>query len=302
MRRHAPHIPNHQPSPAGAEPGEYYEFYDRRGRLQGREPVPPREETQQAAWDEEEAEADPSAIGHYGGTHPEHRPWMSDELSMPTRTHSHPSTQQALMRRTQGMQHATGQPGQHTRGLAAGASGRPPAHRATRALPEGPHPDDSRQTRHLPEARRLRFSLRWLLVGTLLLLVMLTGWLLFSVVGGWWQSVQDGWTYGLPRTFQVDQYVGQQDSPASPDHFIALNLHGLIEIVQINPQHPEQDHIFTITSVSDEREPVTLRFADTTGDGKLDLLVSVGDSNPYTVVLHNTGKAFQPQQSPAAQH
>jgi hypothetical protein len=289
MSRYTPIAARQQPLSTQAEPDEYYEFYDRRGRFQGRAPVPPGEVRQEAAWHEEVEEADPSYIGHYGGTHPEHRPWLSGELRRPAqdqarRTHSTTA---------QGTRRTTEQPGPPSHSPSATTSQRAPAHRATRALPDAP---DARQTLRLPKARRLRFSLRWLLVGILLLLVMLTGWLLFNVVGSWWQGIQDGWAYGLPRTYQVDQYVGQQDSPASPDHFLALNLHGLIEIVQINPRHPEQDHIYTITSVSDEREPVTLRFADTTGDGRLDLLVSVGDSNPYTVVLHNTDKAFQPQQ------
>ena len=265
-----------------------YEFYDRRGRWLGREPALPLEESHQAEWEDEEAEADPSHVGHYAGIHPEHRPWMSEQVQRPAARSRQQTTGQGRR-----------QPAAPRHAPTPTPEGRAATSRATRRLPEEP---EARQTARLPEARRLRFWLRWLLVGVLLLLVMLTGWLLFTVVGSWWQGVQDGWTYGLPRTFQVDQYVGQQDSPSAPDHFIALNLHGLVEVVQINPQHPEQDHIYTITSVSDVEAPVRLRFADTTGNGKLDLLVSVGDSTPYTVVLRNTGKAFQPQQQPGPPH
>ena len=65
----------------------------------------------------------------------------------------------------------------------------------------------------------------WVCLG---LIVMLVGWWLLSWVANWWQGVTDNMQYGTPRTFQADHYVGLGDSPAHPDHFIALNLHGVM--------------------------------------------------------------------------
>jgi hypothetical protein len=132
----------------------------------------------------------------------------------------------------------------------------------------------------------------------LALIVMVGGWWLLSAAANWWQGVQDNWTYGInPRTFQADQYVGLGDSPGHPDHFIALNLHGVIEVVQINPQDHTRDAVYVLTSVGNESVPASLSFRDVNGDGKIDIVVTIGDSTPYTIVMLNNGKSFQPTQA-----
>jgi hypothetical protein len=131
----------------------------------------------------------------------------------------------------------------------------------------------------------------------LALIVMVGGWWLLSGVANWWQGVQDNLKYGSPRTFQADQYVGLGDSPAHPDHFIALNLHGVIEVVQINPQDHSKDAVYVLTNVGNESVPASLSFRDTTVNGKTDIVVTIGDSTPYTIVMLNNGKTFQPTQA-----
>lgn len=127
-------------------------------------------------------------------------------------------------------------------------------------------------------------------------IMMVGGWWLLSAVATWWQGVQDNLKYGTPRTFQVDQYVNLGDSPAHPDHFIALNLHGVIEVIQLNPSDQKRDGSYVLTNVGNESIPVTLSFQDVHGDGRMDMLVSVGDSTPYTIQLLNNGTTFQPTQ------
>lgn len=131
----------------------------------------------------------------------------------------------------------------------------------------------------------------------LALIVMVGGWWLLSAAASWWLGVQDNWKYGTPRTFQADQYVGQGDSPSHPDHFIALNLHGVIEVVQINPQDRSRDAVYVLTSVGNESVPASLSFRDVNGDGKMDIVVTIGDTTPYSVIMLNNGKTFQPTQS-----
>jgi hypothetical protein len=92
--------------------------------------------------------------------------------------------------------------------------------------------------------------------------------------------------------FQIDQCVGHGDSPDHPDHFIAVNTGGLIEVVELNVMAPKNDHVYPITTAIDPSVPVSLSFRDMNRDGKIDLLVTIGENNPYTVVLLNTGTQF----------
>ena len=103
--------------------------------------------------------------------------------------------------------------------------------------------------------------------------------------------------YGTPRTFQVDQYVNLGDSPAHPDHFIAINLHGEIEVIVLNPLDHTKDVVDGLTNVGNESIPVTLGFRDTSESGRTDVVVTIGDSTPYTLVLLNNGKTFVPTQA-----
>ena len=134
----------------------------------------------------------------------------------------------------------------------------------------------------------------WVCLG---LIVMLVGWWLLSWVANWWQGVTDNWQYGTPRTFQADHYVGLGDSPAHPDHFIVLNLHGVIEVIQLNPQDHTKDAVYVLTSVGNASLPASLSFRDVDGNGKIDIVVTIGDSDRYSIVLLNNGKTFQPAQS-----
>jgi len=160
---------------------------------------------------------------------------------------------------------------------------------------ETAHRPDPKKTRVMRERRFDRATLViWL---CLALIVMIVGWWLLSWVANWWQGVQDNLKYGTPRTFQADQYMGLGDSPAHPDHFIALNLHGVIEVVQINPSDSKQDAVYVLTSVDNESVPASLSFRDVNGNGKMDVLVTIGDGNPYTIVMLNNGKTLVPTQA-----
>jgi hypothetical protein len=113
-----------------------------------------------------------------------------------------------------------------------------------------------------------------------------------SALGVWWQTKQDDWKYGNPGTFQIDQFVGHGDSPDHPNHFIAVNTGGMIEVVELNLIAPKNDHVYPITTAIDPSTPVALRFQDTNHDGKIDMLVTIGDAYPYTVLLLNNGSQF----------
>src|SRR6266851_4725926 len=154
---------------------------------------------------------------------------------------------------------------------------------------------DPKKTRVIPQRRfdRTTFVI-WLCIG---LIVMIVGWWLLSWLANWWQGVQDNMKYGNPRTFQTEQYMNLGDSPAHPDHFIAINLHGEIEVIVMNSLDHTRNTMYGLTNVGNESIPATLSFRDTSGSGRMDVIVTIGDSTPYTLILLNNGKTLVPTQA-----
>jgi hypothetical protein len=118
---------------------------------------------------------------------------------------------------------------------------------------------------------------------------------LFLSVPPAWQRHLDDVTYGYPRTFQTDAAVGHGDRAHPMSHFIAINLHGVIEVMEL-PGDPErhQPYLYLIIRLAMDGAdlvPVTLSFRDMNGDGKPDLLVFV---NGTFWVWFNTGTRFVP--------
>jgi len=155
---------------------------------------------------------------------------------------------------------------------------------------------NSKKTRIMKPQRRFD---RWTLITWLCIaiIVMGVGWFLFSKIADWWTGVHENIVYGTPfRTFQADQYIGLGDTPDHPDHFIALNLHGVIEVIQLNPLDRKKDAVYVLANVGNDSTPASLSFRDTTGSGRIDILVTIGDSTPYTIILINNGTTLTPTQ------
>jgi len=140
-----------------------------------------------------------------------------------------------------------------------------------------------------------RPRVHWLVYVGVLLMIGMIGWLVFTIVGDWWQAKQDDWTYGMPRTYQTDAVVGHSDSASNPSHFIAENLRGQIIVVEYPGGDVSKARSYSITTLpgNDSYPPVRLAFKDLTGDGKLDMLVQIGDpGNQIQVILYNNGQQF----------
>ncbi len=135
----------------------------------------------------------------------------------------------------------------------------------------------------------------WLFPVGVGMLVMLLLWLGLSALISWWQMHQLDAQYGYPRTWQTDQVVGHDDSLAHPTHFIFMNLNGHVVIIEIAGGDASRARIYsgpTIFGSNAASLPVTGEFNDVNGDGKVDMLVHVGNQ---TIVYLNDGTQFKPQ-------
>jgi hypothetical protein len=116
----------------------------------------------------------------------------------------------------------------------------------------------------------------------------------YTLIPQAYQRWQDDKVYGYPRTFQTDANVGH----AGTEHFIALNNHGTIEVLEI-PNYPSpanQTRLYIIVRLTNQGAdlvPATVSFPDINGDGRPDMQVTVLDgSNPSVWVLFNNGTSF----------
>jgi hypothetical protein len=135
----------------------------------------------------------------------------------------------------------------------------------------------------------------WLVYVGIALFIGIVGWLGFTALGQWWQQQQDNWHFGNPRTYQTDAVVGHNDSNSTPSHFIAENLKGKIIVVGYPGGDPSKGRSYVITTIPDNQgnPPVKVKFQDLTGDGRLDMIVEIGDpGSTVSIFLFNNGQQF----------
>jgi hypothetical protein len=104
---------------------------------------------------------------------------------------------------------------------------------------------------------------------------------------------QDDLHYGYPRTYQTDARVGHNDTEI-PSHFIALNLHGHLEVIECPGADCTKALVYVgpiLFGDGQDLVPVTLEFRDTNHDGKLDLIIHAQDQ--IWIFINDNGK-FRP--------
>ncbi len=114
------------------------------------------------------------------------------------------------------------------------------------------------------------------------------------VVSNWVSTALDDLHYGRPRTFQIDAYVGHNEAPGMPSHFVALNLHGRLEIIEFPGGDPTHAHIYLgpqLYGGDADLVPVTLSFQDRNGDQRPDMILHFQGTQ---VVFINDGGSFRP--------
>lgn len=152
--------------------------------------------------------------------------------------------------------------------------------------------------RDIPERKRRRAH-PFLFIGIGLLVALLL-WVGVTQVIAWGNGVWDQLRYGNPRTYQTDAVVGQGDTAQHPSHFIALNLHGQIVILDFPAGDPAKAREFTVSSILGPHAAqvvVTLRFVDINHNGKPDMIIDVGGTQTFLV---NADGTFRPP-TPAEQ-
>lgn len=125
------------------------------------------------------------------------------------------------------------------------------------------------------------------MVAMILIVLFLSAW------NSWWHTYRDDQQFGRPRTFQMDAVVGHEDSPSNPTHFIFLNLHRHIEIIEIPGGNVAHTHIYSgpiLFGDGQDLTPVTGEIRDV--NGRRDLIVHIQDQQ---IVFINDGTTFRPQ-------
>ncbi len=170
-------------------------------------------------------------------------------------------------------------------------SGAPTATRVRRAptmpttLPHTPRP---KQTTRLRSRLHPLFFLGTGMLATLALIAVL------SIVTSWFTTTLDDLRYGRPRTFQIDAYVGHNEAPGMPSHFLAVNLHGRIEVIELPGGDASHARIYIgpqLYGSDADLIPVTLSFIDVNGDKKPDMIMNFQGTR---VVFINDQGGFRP--------
>ncbi|GHO76593.1 hypothetical protein KSD_43640 [Ktedonobacter sp. SOSP1-85] len=159
-------------------------------------------------------------------------------------------------------------------------------------------PRQQRQHEHLPllpvrTPKPFHFP-RWPAYAGLVGLAMFGGWFGMNMGQQAWQGWQDDIHYGRPRTYQTDAVVGHNhDSSANPSHFIVLNLHGQILVIEIAAGDPSKTHLYktglNLLGSGQDVTPAEVAFKDLDGDGKPDMIVSVGGQS---IAFKNENNTF----------
>ncbi len=167
---------------------------------------------------------------------------------------------------------------------------RPPTRTSARRYDLAPYSRQERRTEEFP--RQGKHPLLYVGISLVIVVLFIT---VYTLIPPAFQKWQDDRVYGYPRTYQTDANVGH----GGIEHFLALNNHGTIEVVEI-PTDPtkNQPRLYIITHFAGQGAdliPATISFTDVNG-GKSNMVVTVfNGTNPTEYFLFNNGTQFVPK-------
>jgi hypothetical protein len=135
--------------------------------------------------------------------------------------------------------------------------------------------------------------LHWLVLLGLGMMIALALVLVGQLATSWLMTTWDDLHYGRPRTFQVDAYVGHE-SGKTPSHFIALNIQGRLEVIELPGGDATHAHIYLgpqLVGADADLLPATIHFVDSRHDHHPDMLVQAGS---IQVIFRNANGTFVP--------
>jgi len=167
---------------------------------------------------------------------------------------------------------------------------RPSTRTSSRRYDLAPYAQKERQTEELPRQRK--HPLFYIGISMLVMVAFLTAYILIPPALQKWS---DDRMYGYPRTFQTDANVGH----GGVEHFIVLNTHGTIEVLEIlTDPTKHQPRLYIVAHFAGQGAdliPATISFPDVTG-GKPNMVVTVfNGTNPTEYLLFNNGTTFVPK-------
>lgn len=143
-----------------------------------------------------------------------------------------------------------------------------------------------------PPKKRKHHALLYVGIG---MTIMVLGWIGLQLLDNWWTNYQLNSTYEFPRISQAAEVVGHSDSTDHPSIFIFENLNRQVLIIEYPGGDYTKARIYKgpyLYSDNAEQVPVTAEFKDVNGDGKVDIILHIGDQR---VVFLNDGKQFAQQ-------
>lgn len=143
-----------------------------------------------------------------------------------------------------------------------------------------------------PPKKRKHHALLYVGIG---MTIMVLSWIGLQLLGNWWTNYQLNSTYEYPRIYQAVEVVGHDDSTDHPTTFIFENLKRQVLIIEFPGGDYTKARIYKgpyLYSDNADQVPVTAEFQDVNGDGKVDLILHIGDQR---IVFLNDGKQFKEQ-------
>ncbi len=162
------------------------------------------------------------------------------------------------------------------------------------ALPS-PTKNSTKKTDPVPiqlnTARRRSPWLVFLGLGMMLALIAVLG---AQFLFNWGNTLLDNYRYGMPRTSQIDAFVGHEHGGKTPSHFIAINLHGQIKVIEM--PGGDSTHLMSymgpqLVGQNADLIPATLSFIDTKHNHLPDMVLQAGS---IQMIFHNDGNTYTP--------